>query len=90
MQGSDKNPFPVEVSERRWNSEIVNALVKGAKETMIQKHGVLEQNIQIEGVPGSWELPIGVSRYDSSLVKSVLIFQVACGFTSSIKSCLLG
>ena len=47
----------------RWNSAIVDALVKGAKETMIQKHDVPEQNIHIESVPGSWELPIGVSRY---------------------------
>ena len=46
----------------RWNSEIVKALVNGAKETMIQKHNVQEQNIHIESVPGSWELPIGVSR----------------------------
>lgn len=29
---------------------------------MIKKHGVLEQNIHIESVPGSWELPITVSR----------------------------
>src|SRR3981189_49988 len=46
----------------RWNSEIVGALVKGATETMTQKHGVLAQNIHIESVPGSWELPISVSR----------------------------
>jgi len=47
----------------RWNSEIVNALVRGATETMIQKHNVQEKNIHIESVPGSWELPISVSRF---------------------------
>jgi 6,7-dimethyl-8-ribityllumazine synthase len=30
---------------------------------MMQKHGVQEQNIHVESVPGSWELPISVSRY---------------------------
>jgi 6,7-dimethyl-8-ribityllumazine synthase len=53
-------------SNGSWNSEIVNALVKGAVETLVQKHGVLEQNIHIESVPGSWELPISVSRYNDS------------------------
>ena len=56
--------FPMDESNGSWNSEIVNALVKGALETMVQKHGVLEQNIHIESVPGSWELPISVSRYN--------------------------
>jgi 6,7-dimethyl-8-ribityllumazine synthase len=55
----------------RWNSEIVSALVKGATETMIQKHGVLEENIHVESVPGSWELPISVSR--SLLIERNLI-----------------
>lgn len=54
--------FLMDLSNGSWNSEIVNALVKGAVETMVQKHGVLEQNIHIESVPGSWELPISVSR----------------------------
>jgi 6,7-dimethyl-8-ribityllumazine synthase len=35
-------------------------------ETMINRHGVLEQNIHIESVPGSWELPISVSRYPAA------------------------
>jgi len=38
---------------------------------MVQKHGVLEQNIHIENVPGSWELPISVSRYVLSLNKLI-------------------
>ena len=29
---------------------------------MIKQHGVLERNIHVESVPGSWELPITVSR----------------------------
>jgi len=31
----------------RWNLPIVEALVKGAKETMISKHNVLAENIVI-------------------------------------------
>ncbi|KAI8584089.1 hypothetical protein K450DRAFT_218098 [Umbelopsis ramanniana AG] len=41
----------------RWNLPIVEALVKGAKETMISKHNVLAENIVIESVPGAYELP---------------------------------
>jgi len=41
-----------------WNDEITAALLEGAKNTLLQ-HGVLEDNIQVLVVPGSFELPYG-------------------------------
>lgn len=43
----------------RWNKEVIDALVLGALET-IGKTGVKTENIVIDSVPGSWELPFGV------------------------------
>ncbi len=45
----------------RWNTECITPLVTGAVESMV-KAGVKQENILIESVPGSWELPFGVSR----------------------------
>lgn len=43
----------------RWNKEVIDALVLGTLETL-GKAGVRTENIVIESVPGSWELPFGV------------------------------
>ncbi|CCF52668.1 hypothetical protein NDA11_003860 [Ustilago hordei] len=49
----------------RWNQECITPLVKGCVENMT-KAGVKPENIVIESVPGSWELPFGVSRLISA------------------------
>jgi 6,7-dimethyl-8-ribityllumazine synthase len=41
-----------------WNHEITSALLRGALVTLM-KHGVAEENIRVEHVPGSFELPLG-------------------------------
>ena len=41
-----------------WNHEITNSLLDGAVSTLL-RHGVSEDNIWIEHVPGSFELPLG-------------------------------
>jgi len=46
--------FVILVSE--WNDEITFALRDGAIKTL-QKHGVIEENIVVDYVPGSFELP---------------------------------
>ena len=48
--------FGIVVSE--WNYEITGALAQGAVETL-QKHGVPDENIQVNHVPGSFELTLG-------------------------------
>ena len=44
-----------------WNSDITNALLDGCYKTLI-KHEVLEENIIVDFVPGSFELVFG-ARY---------------------------
>ncbi len=56
--GSDMS-IGIVVSE--WNDTITNALLEGAVQTLL-KHGVKEENIIIDFVPGSFELVFG-SRY---------------------------
>lgn len=41
-----------------WNSEITHALLEGCVQTLI-RHAVSEEDILIEHVPGSFELPLG-------------------------------
>ena len=48
--------FGIVVSE--WNYEITGALAEGAINTLI-KHGASRDNISINYVPGSFELPLG-------------------------------
>jgi len=48
--------FSIVVAE--WNIEITNALLKGALEAF-EKHHVKKENIHVEYVPGSFELPLG-------------------------------
>jgi 6,7-dimethyl-8-ribityllumazine synthase len=48
--------FGIVVSE--WNYDVTGALMRGAVETL-KKHGVLEKDILIKHVPGSFELTLG-------------------------------
>jgi 6,7-dimethyl-8-ribityllumazine synthase len=48
--------FGIVVSE--WNYEVTGTLANGAVETL-KKHGVLDENILIKHVPGSFELTLG-------------------------------
>jgi 6,7-dimethyl-8-ribityllumazine synthase len=41
-----------------WNHEITDALKEGAIRTLL-RHGVSEEDIRVEHVPGSFELPLG-------------------------------
>lgn len=46
----------------RWNTKIIEALVSGAKKTLLAS-GIKEENIVVESVPGSYELPLAAQRY---------------------------
>lgn len=48
--------FAIVVSE--WNHDITGNLLQGALDTLI-KHGADENNILVQYVPGSYELPLG-------------------------------
>ncbi|GAA6060659.1 hypothetical protein JCM10212_001215 [Sporobolomyces blumeae] len=45
----------------RWNADVITPLVNGTIETMV-KSGVKRDNIVVETVPGSYELPMACSR----------------------------
>mgnify|MGYP001335404700 CR=1 FL=1 len=63
---SDYDPATIpDVSDRKigivvseWNTTITEALAQGAIDTLL-KHGIPEENIQVQYVPGSFELPLG-------------------------------
>jgi 6,7-dimethyl-8-ribityllumazine synthase len=56
----------VAIVHARWNTPIIDALVGGAKKQLIAA-GVTEDNIVTETVPGSYELPFAVQRFDSQI-----------------------
>ena len=56
VPSAKKMTFGIVVSE--WNIEITSELLKGAYETLL-KYGAHEDNIAVQYVPGSFELPFG-------------------------------
>lgn len=57
----DAGALRIGIVHARWNRECIDALVSGCVASL-QKAGVKAENIIIESVPGSWELPIATSR----------------------------
>ncbi|KAJ5084320.1 hypothetical protein NUU61_008899 [Penicillium alfredii] len=57
----DGSGLRVAIVHARWNTAIIEQLVAGAKKTLLAA-GVTEDNITIQTVPGSYELPFGVQR----------------------------
>lgn len=45
----------------RWNDKIISSLLDGAKKSLAAA-GVKDENIVIQTVPGSYELPYAVQR----------------------------
>ena len=50
--------FKIGIVVSEWNYDITGNLLKGAKEALID-NGVLEENISVKHVPGTFELPLG-------------------------------
>lgn len=61
----DASSLRIGIVHARWNKECIDALVSGCVSSLT-KTGVKEENIIIESVPGSWELPIATSRLISA------------------------
>lgn len=59
MPDASKMKFAIICSE--WNSEVTDALLKGAYGTL-SSNGVKEENIFVEYVPGTFELTFGAKR----------------------------
>jgi len=45
----------------RWNGEVVDALVDGARRAFAE-HGVADEALDVLRVPGAWELPVLAQR----------------------------
>ncbi|KAG0672240.1 lumazine synthase [Maudiozyma exigua] len=61
-QQYDGSKLRIGIIHARWNRSVIDALVTGAIERM-KSLGVLEENIIVETVPGSYELPYGTKRF---------------------------
>lgn len=66
----DGSKLRIGVVHARWNDTIIQALLQGAID-QLKESGVLQENIVVQSVPGSFELPFACSRY--ILVSCVLI-----------------
>ncbi|KAL8918512.1 MAG: hypothetical protein Q9208_007319 [Pyrenodesmia sp. 3 TL-2023] len=69
-QSYDGSSLRVAIVHARWNTAVISALVAGARKALV-KSGVKENNIVIQDVPGSYELPYAVQRlYAASQIQS--------------------
>ena len=58
----DGSSLRILIVHTRWNSLVVDALVKGAVETMTKEYSVKPENLSIQTVAGSFELPFATQR----------------------------
>ncbi|KAL9061708.1 MAG: hypothetical protein Q9206_000387 [Seirophora lacunosa] len=69
-QTYDGSSLRIAIVHARWNSTVISALVAGANKAAVAA-GVKEENIVIQDVPGSYELPYAVQRlYVASQVQA--------------------
>jgi len=57
----DGSSLRIAIVHARWNKPVIDALVQGAV-SKLKAVGVKESNIVIQSVPGSYELPMAVSK----------------------------
>lgn len=69
-QQHDGSGLRVAIVHARWNTTIIDSLIAGTKKSLTAA-GVKEENIVVESVPGSYELPLAVQRvYAASQIQS--------------------
>ena len=56
-QVPDGKSMKIGIVVSEWNEEITKGLLNGAHSTLL-KHGILEENIIVQFIPGSFELPL--------------------------------
>ncbi|KAK0392303.1 hypothetical protein NLU13_1799 [Sarocladium strictum] len=64
-QQHDGSGLRVAIVHARWNTSVIEPLVRGAKEKLLAC-GVKESNIVTQSCPGSYELPIAAQRIISA------------------------
>ncbi|KAF1974086.1 Lumazine synthase [Bimuria novae-zelandiae CBS 107.79] len=66
----DGSGLRIGIIHARWNTKIIDALLDGTKKALKQA-GVKDENIVLQSVPGSYELPYAVKQlYSASQVQS--------------------
>ena len=58
----DGSSLRIAIVHARWNKPVIDALLQGAI-SKLKSVGVKESNIVVLSVPGSYELPMAVSKY---------------------------
>ena len=67
----DANGMKVGIVVAEWNENITGALLQGALDTLY-RHGVKEQDIHVETVPGRFELIYGATQMAMTDVDAVI------------------
>ncbi|KAJ9300222.1 hypothetical protein DTO271G3_2339 [Paecilomyces variotii] len=81
-QSYDGTGLRVAIVHARWNTAIIDPLIAGAKKTLLAA-GVTEENIVMQSVPGSYELPFAVQRiYAASQVQAAASSSSAGGLSA--------
>lgn len=57
----DGSDLRIGIVHARWNNKIINSLLKGVRQKL-KEAGVKDENIVVQSVPGSYELPYAVQR----------------------------
>lgn len=68
----DGSSYKIGIVVSQWNADITSALLTGAREILI-KSGVTEKNIEVQHVPGSFELPFGARQLMKADKKDAII-----------------
>jgi 6,7-dimethyl-8-ribityllumazine synthase len=63
----DGSPLRIAIVHSRWNKSVIDALIAGAVRKLTD-YKVKKENIIIQSVPGSFELPLACQRYAPSLI----------------------
>jgi 6,7-dimethyl-8-ribityllumazine synthase len=58
MKGSG---LRIGIIHARWNHKIIDALLQGTKKGL-KESGVHDEDVVVQSVAGSWELPIAVQK----------------------------
>jgi 6,7-dimethyl-8-ribityllumazine synthase len=69
LDNFDGSSLRIAIVHSRWNKSVIDALIAGAVRK-IKEYKVKEENIIIQSVPGSFELPLACQRYASRLTLS--------------------
>ncbi|SCV74851.1 BQ2448_7880 [Microbotryum intermedium] len=83
----DGSELTVLIIHARWNDTIISSLVNGTVQKLLS-NGVKRENIRIETVPGSYELPMACASLIASSSSISAVIAIGClikGHTSHYK-----